>query len=126
MADSSEAADTLVDLMQMFRDKKNIFGRASELLCRLISASAKIKVSVDFIVSLCLPFFLVDFLANPGLLLYYCTDYHGSTVSQTSFLTYFFSSISSTFRLHVTVLIIRNDWMAFSVLLNASTGLMIK
>jgi hypothetical protein len=57
VADSSEAADTLVDLMQMFRDKKNIFGRASELLCRLISASAKIKVSVDFIVSLCLPFF---------------------------------------------------------------------
>jgi hypothetical protein len=57
VADSSEAADTLVDLMQMFRDKKNIFGRASELLCRLISASAKIKVSSEFIMSVCLSFF---------------------------------------------------------------------
>jgi hypothetical protein len=54
VADSSEAADTLVDLMQMFRDKKNIFGRASELLCRLISASAKIKVSSEIIMSVCL------------------------------------------------------------------------
>ena len=42
--DSADAADTLVDLMQMFRDKKNIFGNASELLCRLISASTAIKV----------------------------------------------------------------------------------
>jgi len=40
---AAEAADTLVDLMQMFRDKKPIFGKASELLCRLIAANKDIK-----------------------------------------------------------------------------------
>ena len=46
-----EAADTLIDLMQMFRDKKSIFGKASELLCRLIAASKEIRAtctSVDY------------------------------------------------------------------------------
>ena len=43
--DSAYAADTLVDLMQMFRDKQHIFGRASELLCRLIYANNSVKVS---------------------------------------------------------------------------------
>ena len=42
---SPEAADTLIDLMQMFRDKKSIFGKASELLCRLIAASKEIRAT---------------------------------------------------------------------------------
>jgi hypothetical protein len=46
--DSADAADTLVDLMQMFRDKQHIFGRASELLCRLIYASKSVKVRCSF------------------------------------------------------------------------------
>lgn len=45
VAESADAADTLVDLLQMFRDKRGIFGRASELLCRLISASNAVKVT---------------------------------------------------------------------------------
>ena len=47
----ADAADTLIDLMQMFRDKKSIFGKASELLCRLIAASKEIRTtctSVDY------------------------------------------------------------------------------
>ena len=44
VAESGEAVDTLVDLMQMFRDKKPIFGRAAELLCRLVIASPSVKV----------------------------------------------------------------------------------
>ena len=42
--ESTDAADTIVDLMQMFRDKKVVFGKASELLSKLITASKTVKV----------------------------------------------------------------------------------
>lgn len=42
--ESTDAADTVVDLMQMFRDKKIVFGKASELLSKLIEASKTVKV----------------------------------------------------------------------------------
>lgn len=44
VAQSEDCCDVLVDLMQMFRDKKNIFILAAELLSRLIHASTFIKV----------------------------------------------------------------------------------
>lgn len=46
---SVEAAETLIDLMQMFRDKKNIFLLAVELLARLVFASPAVKVSIEII-----------------------------------------------------------------------------
>ena len=44
LAASPDSTDALIDLMQMFRDKKSIFILASELLARLISASEDTKV----------------------------------------------------------------------------------
>lgn len=41
-----DSADTIVDMMQMFRDKPAVFGKAAELLSKLITASADMKVSV--------------------------------------------------------------------------------
>jgi hypothetical protein len=43
VAAAEHSADVLIDLMQMFRDKKAIFGLASELLCRLIVACPATK-----------------------------------------------------------------------------------
>jgi abnormal spindle-like microcephaly-associated protein len=43
VAIAEHSTDVLVDLMQMFRDKKEIFGLACELLCRLIQASNEAK-----------------------------------------------------------------------------------
>ena len=51
VATSDESTDVLVDLMQMFRDKRSIFCLSCELLCRLVTASAKTKSicnSADF------------------------------------------------------------------------------
>lgn len=45
VAQCSDATDVLVDLMQMFRDKKSIFCLSCELLGRLAAASEAIKVS---------------------------------------------------------------------------------
>jgi hypothetical protein len=47
VSDSEDSANTLVDLMQMFRDKKVIFGAACELLCRLIEVNVQITVRVE-------------------------------------------------------------------------------
>jgi len=44
VAQSSDSTDVLVDLMQMFRDKKPIFCLSCELLGRLAAASATTKV----------------------------------------------------------------------------------
>ena len=44
VAQSEDCCDVLVDLMQMFRDKKSIFVLAAELLSRLIHASPAVKV----------------------------------------------------------------------------------
>lgn len=41
-----DSADTIVDIMQMFRDKPAVFGKAAELISKLITASADIKVSL--------------------------------------------------------------------------------
>ena len=41
-----DSADTIVDIMQMFRDKPAVFGKAAELISKLITASADIKVNV--------------------------------------------------------------------------------
>ena len=44
LARATDSTDALIDLMQMFRDKKSIFILASELLARLIDASPETKV----------------------------------------------------------------------------------
>ena len=44
VAESPDAADTLVDLMQMFRDKASIFCSSTELLARIVAASESVKV----------------------------------------------------------------------------------
>ena len=44
VAEAELAADTLIDLMQMFRDKQSIFSQACELLCILSESSQLIKV----------------------------------------------------------------------------------
>lgn len=44
VAQSSHATDALVDLMQMFRDKKSIFILSCELLTRLVRACNDVKV----------------------------------------------------------------------------------
>lgn len=41
-----DAADAVVDLMQMFRDKRSIFILAGELLARCINANNSFKVSI--------------------------------------------------------------------------------
>lgn len=46
VAAAHDAAETLIDLMQMFRDKADIFCLASELLCRIVQADKKTKVFV--------------------------------------------------------------------------------
>ena len=43
VASSEESTDVLVDLMQMFRDKRSVFCLSCELLCRLVVASEKTK-----------------------------------------------------------------------------------
>ena len=43
LAESFDGIELLVDLMQMFRDKKQIFVLSCELLCRLAGGSQKIK-----------------------------------------------------------------------------------
>ena len=45
IAQAPDSTDALVDLMQMFRDKKSIFILASELLTRLVNADVNSKVS---------------------------------------------------------------------------------
>ena len=44
LASCSDATDALVDMLQMFRDKRSLFILAAELLTRLVSASAETKV----------------------------------------------------------------------------------
>lgn len=44
VGDSCEVTDSLVDLLQMFRDKKYLFKLACELLIRFVRASATVKV----------------------------------------------------------------------------------
>jgi hypothetical protein len=44
LAKAPDSTDALVDLMQMFRDKKQLFILASELLARLVDASPATKV----------------------------------------------------------------------------------
>ena len=51
VAQSSDATDVLVDLMQMFRDKKSIFCLSCELLGRLAAASEAIKVRNELTVT---------------------------------------------------------------------------
>ena len=43
VAMTASAADVLVDLMQMFRDKPSVFGLSCELLCRLCASSKTVK-----------------------------------------------------------------------------------
>jgi hypothetical protein len=43
VAEVPDAAEALIDLMQMFRDKKNVFILATELLSRLVHASTDVK-----------------------------------------------------------------------------------
>eukprot|EP01041_Mallomonas_annulata_P000646 gene646-1248_t len=40
---ASHAADTLIDLMQMFRDKRSIFCQSAEVLCNLVSANENVR-----------------------------------------------------------------------------------
>lgn len=44
LAQTPDSTDALVDLLQMFRDKKSLFILAGELLSRLVSASPATKV----------------------------------------------------------------------------------
>ena len=44
VAKAENAADTLIDLMQMFRDKKSIFCQSCEILCNLIAADEEMQV----------------------------------------------------------------------------------
>ncbi len=44
VAAANDSTESLVDLMQMFRDKKPLFILASELLVRVVNASAAAKV----------------------------------------------------------------------------------
>lgn len=44
LAHNGDTTDLLVDLMQMFRDKKDIFGLSCELLGRLVTSQDDIKV----------------------------------------------------------------------------------
>ena len=50
IAKEKDSSDVLLDLMQMFRDKKSIFCLACELLCRLIIAYHPVKVSFFFLI----------------------------------------------------------------------------
>lgn len=51
LALAPDSTDALVDLMQMFRDKKKIFVLAAELLNRLVNANDATRVSA---MSLCI------------------------------------------------------------------------
>lgn len=42
----SDSTETLIDLLQMFRDKPQVFCPASELLGRLVKADDTVKVTV--------------------------------------------------------------------------------
>lgn len=73
VAQSSDATDVLVDLMQMFRDKKSIFCLSCELLGRLAAASEAIKVSNELTVTAADPIVFhsarltrVTFLCSPA------------------------------------------------------------
>jgi hypothetical protein len=44
LAAAPDASDALVDMLQMFRDKRSLFILAAELLARLVSASTATKV----------------------------------------------------------------------------------
>jgi hypothetical protein len=44
LAACPDSTDALVDMLQMFRDKRSLFILAAELLTRLVSASAATKV----------------------------------------------------------------------------------
>ena len=48
VAEVVDCCESLVDLLQMFRDKKALFILAAELLSRLVDASSALKVSVQF------------------------------------------------------------------------------
>jgi len=54
LACCSDATDALVDMLQMFRDKRSLFILAAELLTRLVSASAETKVGRVPSVGLCI------------------------------------------------------------------------
>jgi hypothetical protein len=46
LATAPDASDALVDMLQMFRDKRSLFILAAELLARLVSASTITKVRI--------------------------------------------------------------------------------
>ena len=47
VAAAPDAAETLIDLMQMFRDKADVFCLASELLCCIVQADNVTKVKFN-------------------------------------------------------------------------------
>jgi hypothetical protein len=47
LAESFDGTELLVDLMQMFRDKKQIFVLSCELLSRLVGGNSRIKVDCN-------------------------------------------------------------------------------
>lgn len=51
VAAAPDAAETLVDLMQMFRDKADVFCLASELLCRIVQADKVTMVSFNEVIN---------------------------------------------------------------------------
>lgn len=46
IAKGANAVHVVVDLMQMFRDKKSVFSLVCELTCRLISSQKETKVRI--------------------------------------------------------------------------------
>jgi hypothetical protein len=55
LAASADATDALVDMLQMFRDKRSLFLLAAELLARLVSASPATKVRFLLSLRTCSP-----------------------------------------------------------------------
>ena len=47
VAEGDDCTDILIDLMQMFRDKRSIFCLAGELLCRLVEVSNNVKTTCN-------------------------------------------------------------------------------